>query len=392
MNSHTHRSDYVPKSRVETALRNMQAQGVWNGSFNGRESTLQQLAPFVGKLKTGMVNTLIEHFSRPGDWVCDPLSGCGSVPLEAVLLGRKAKANDLSPYALCVTRGKLDAPPTVAEAETRCSKLLEYVDRHWKSQDLRRVDHWVRAFFHPRTLKETLAAFKFCSKRRDWFLAACLCGILHHQRPGFLSYPASHMVPYLRTTLFPPEKFPELYEYRPLADRLRKKVKRAYRRHNMPSNWAARQYEVTSCNARSLLFEDESVDLVLTSPPYYDALDYARDNRLRLWFLGLRDWRSLNGRLTTGNRKYEDQMAECIREMHRILRTGKPCVLVVGEVQRNRKTRDTASVLGRLAHEVTGGGLALDCVVDDVIPDIRRSRRGTKTTRIEKMLVLKKVF
>ena len=153
------------------------------------------------------------------------------------------------------------------------------------------MDHWVRAFFHPRTLKETLAAFKFCLKRREWFLAACLCGILHHQRPGFLSYPASHMVPYLRTTLFPPEKFPELYEYRPLADRLRKKVKRAYRRHNLPSNWAARQYEVTSSNARSLPFEDESVDLVLTSPPYYDALDYARDNRLRLWFLGLRDWR-----------------------------------------------------------------------------------------------------
>ena len=246
MNFHTHSLDHLPNSRVETALRNMQAQGVWNGSFNGRESTLQQLAPFVGKLKTGMANTLIEHFSRPGDWVCDPLSGCGSVPLEAVLLGRKAKANDLSPYALCVTRGKLDAPPTLAEAESRCTKLLEYVDRHWKSQDLRRVDHWVRAFFHPRTLKETLVAFKFCRNRRDWFLAACLCGILHHQRPGFLSYPASHMVPYLRTTLFPPEKFPELYEYRPLADRLRKKVKRAYRRHNLPSNWAARQYEIRS--------------------------------------------------------------------------------------------------------------------------------------------------
>ena len=91
MNSHTHDLDHLPNNRVETALRHMQAQGVWNGSFNGRESTLQQLAPFVGKLKTGMVNTLIEHFSRPGDWVCDPFSGCGVVPLEAVLLGGRQK-------------------------------------------------------------------------------------------------------------------------------------------------------------------------------------------------------------------------------------------------------------------------------------------------------------
>ena len=382
MNSHT---------QVETALRQMQAQGVWNGSFNGRESSLQQLAPFVGKLKTGMVHSLIEQFSSPGDWVCDGFSGCGVVPLEAVLLGRKARASDLSPYAVCVTRGKLEAPPTLEEAESRCTKLIRYVDRHWKSQDLRRVDRWVRAFFHPRTLKETLAAFKFCRTHRDWFLAACLCGILHHQRPGFLSYPASHMVPYLRTTLFPPKKFPELYEYRSLAERLKKKVKRAYRRHNLPPNWLTRQYEITSSDARLLPFDNESVDLVLTSPPYFDALDYARDNRLRLWFLGLRDWRSLNDRLTTGNRRYEVQMGECLNEMHRVLKPGKNCVLVVGEVQRNGKTRDTASVLGRLAHEVTSGGLALECVIDDPIPDIRRSRRGTTTTRTEKILVLAKV-
>ena len=83
----------------------MQAQGLWNGSFSGRESSLQQLAPFVGKLKTGIVHSLIEHFSCRGDWVCDPFSGCGVVPFEALLLGRKAKANDLSPYAVCLTSG-----------------------------------------------------------------------------------------------------------------------------------------------------------------------------------------------------------------------------------------------------------------------------------------------
>ena len=368
----------------------MQAQGLWNGSFTGRESSLQQLAPFVGKLKTGIVHSLIDQFSRPGDWVCDPFSGCGVVPFEAVLLGRRARANDLSPYAVCVTRGKLSAPTTFEEADSRCGELIEYVDRRWESRDLRSVDSWVRAFFHPKTLKETLAAFEFCRKRRDWFLAACLCGILHHQRPGFLSYPASHMVPYLRTSLFPPEDFPELYAYRPLAERLRKKVMRAYRRPDLPANWTKRDYEVTRSNARSLPFGDNSVDLVLTSPPYYDALDYARDNRLRLWFLGQRDWRELNRRLTTSNRKYEDEMKECLKEMYRVLKPGKVCLLIVGEVQRNGNTRDTGAVLGRLAHEVTSGGLVLDCVVEDSIPDMRRSRRGTKSTREEKILVLAK--
>jgi DNA methylase len=385
-----HTTDGSKRRSAEAALKRMQAHGLWNGSFNGRESTLQQLAPFVGKLKTGIVYSLIEFFSRRGDWVCDPFSGCGVVPFEAMRLGRKAKANDLSPYAVCVTRGKLSAPPTMEMAESRCDELIGFVNRHWKRNDLRTVDPWVRRFFHPRTLKETLAAFTFCRDRRDWFLAACLCGILHHQRPGFLSYPASHMVPYLRTTLFPLAKFPELYTYRSVADRLRKKVRRAYRRANLDLKWTAVDYEVTRRNATSLPFGDSSVDLVLTSPPYYDALDYARDNRLRLWFLGQRDWRALDRRLNSGNTKYEDEMRKCLKEMHRVLKPRKTCVLIVGEVQRNGRTRDTGAILGKLAYEVTSGGFVVDCVVEETIPDIRRSRRGTKTTRVEKILVLAK--
>lgn len=372
---------------TEVALKKMQAEGLWNGCFNGRESSLQQLAPFVGKLKTGIVHTLIEHFSREGDWVCDPYAGCGVVPFESVLLGRRALANDLSPYAICLTRGKLAAPQTIEKAESNCEDLIRYVARNWR-HNLNDVDPWVRSFFHPRTLQEILAAFEFCREHEDWFLAACLCGILHHQRPGFLSYPASHMVPYLRTALFPPEKFPGLYEYRPLADRLRKKVKRAYRRTNLSCLWTARDYKVTARKADDLSFGDESADLILTSPPYYDALDYARDNRLRLWFLGQRDWKALGSSLTTSNKEYEKQMGESLKQMHRVLKPGKACILIVGEVQRNGKTRDTGCVLGKLAQEVTSGGFSLDCVVEEMIPDKRRSRRGTTTTRVEKILVL----
>jgi hypothetical protein len=276
------------------------------------------------------------------------------------------------------------------QAQSHCEALIEYVTRRWSLYDLRTVDPWVRSFFHPKTLKEVLAAFEFCRNRRDYFLAACLCGILHHQRPGFLSYPASHMVPYLRTTLFPRDKFPHLYEYRSLAERLRNKIIRAYRRTNCSFEWTARDYEVTQRSACNLSFPDNSTDLILTSPPYYDALDYARDNRLRLWFLQQRDWRELKRRLTTSNSSYEYQMQQCLKEIYRILKPNKVCLLVVGEVQRNGKTRDTGAVLGRLAHDITSGGFVLDCVVEDHIPDVRRSRRGTRTTRLEKILVLTK--
>lgn len=367
----------------------MQARGLWNGSFNGRECTLQQLSPYIGKLKSGIVRSLITHFTRPGEWVCDPFSGSGVVPLEALLLGRKALANDLSIYASCLTKGKLSAPATLDDAKRRAEPMIRYVEKHRDHYDHRHVSKWVRSFFHPATLGEILAAFDYCEKRGDSFLAACLCGILHHQRPGFLSYPASHMVPYLRTSLFPRTEYPRLYEYRSLVERIRSKIERAYRRPPDVS-WDRSDYKVYRRDARRLPFTAECTDLILTSPPYYGALDYARDNRLRLWFLGVRDWHALDERLTSDGRIYERHMRSCLKEMYRILKPGRYCVLIVGEVQRNGRTKDTGAVLGAMSAEASGNGFSVECVVEDEIPDIRRSRRGSKTTRIEKILVLKK--
>jgi hypothetical protein len=48
---------------------------LWHGSFNSRESDLQQLSPYVGKMKSGMAKVLIKLYSKPGDIVLDPFSG-----------------------------------------------------------------------------------------------------------------------------------------------------------------------------------------------------------------------------------------------------------------------------------------------------------------------------
>ena len=43
------------------------------------------------------------------------------------------------------------------------------------------------------TLREVLAAFSLFREQQDFFLNACLLGIMQHVRPGFLSFPASRM-------------------------------------------------------------------------------------------------------------------------------------------------------------------------------------------------------
>ena len=363
---------------------------LWHGSFNGRESTLQQLSPYVGKMKSGMARVLLALYSRPGDTVLDPFAGSGVVPLEAALSGRCAWANDLSPYAHGLTRGKLEAPENERVAIQRAKSLLDAVKRESPSVDVNVAPEWVREFFHPDTLREALSAFQILRQREDYFLTACLLGILHHVRPGFLSYPASHLVPYLRKTKYPPEEFPKMYSYRDLSSRLLEKVKRAYRRHMLPPNWNERRYEVWQTNSMNLPIGDETVDTIISSPPYFGALDYARDNRLRLWFLGYEDWKELDASLTANNKVYLPQMSICLKEMLRVLKPGSHCILVLGDVERDDKTRLTAEILADLAVKVTQGQFGVETILDDRIPDERRSRRRTGTTKFERILVMRK--
>ena len=373
----------------EKTIRRLDAQ-LWHGSFNARESSLHQLSPYVGKLKSGMVRVLVSLYSKPGDSVLDPFSGSGVVPLEAVLAERVAFANDLSPYAYVLTRGKLDVPQSEAAALQRSETLVERVEREAKSIDPSLAPEWVREFFHPQTFREVLAAFRLLTEQKDYFLTACLLGILHHVRPGFLSYPSSHLVPYLRKTKYPPEQFADMYAYRDVRSRLIAKVKRAYRRAMLPISWEQRQYQVWQTNAMSLPLDRETVDTIISSPPYFGALDYARDNRLRLWFLGCEDWKALDASLTASTKTYLPQMAVCLREMARVLKPGGYCILVLGDVERNGERRRTAEILGELAQEVTDHRFAIETIYDDRIPDERRSRRRTNTTKFERILVMRK--
>jgi len=364
---------------------------LWAGSFNARESSLHQLAPYVGKLKSGMVRVLIELYSKPGELVFDPFCGSGVVLLESVLMGRHAIGNDLSPYAYVLTKGKLTAPQSKQGALAQAEAIMREVEHRILSVNPETAPEWVRKFFHPQTFKEVLAAFDLLKEQGNYFLMSCLLGILHHVRPGFLSYPASHLTPYLRTKKYPPEQFPRMYAYRELGPRLLAKVERAYRRPMFTGAESQGTWKVMQENTMALSLDDKCVDAIISSPPYFGALDYARDNRLRLWFLGVSDWKQLDRTLTANEQVYMPQMEKCIRELYRVLREGGYCVLVLGDVERNGKRKHTANIISELAREISEGRLLTKFIYSDEIPDIRRSRRKTRTTKAESILVMQKL-
>lgn len=356
----------------------------WAGSVIRSESTLHQLSPYIGKIKSSIAASLVSQFTREGDVVYDAFSGSGTVALEAWAAKRAVIANDLSPYAYLLTRAKLFPCRSLVDALTEIDRASVEVDRLRRDVDLRKIPGWVREFFHPETLRETVAWANVLQRRHSWFLLASLLGILHHQRPGFLSFPSSHTVPYLRLRKFPRSQFPELYEYRSLRERLEAKVARAFRR--MP--------ELDFAVARSCFRRDAGssgpgpVDAIITSPPYMRLLDYGRDNRLRLWFLGAHDWHSLDRIISPRQDAFLKLMRRCFVTWKTVLKPNHCCVLVVGDAFGEVAAGNLPEVVSKIATEEVGGYVRV-CEHTENIPNERRVRRGIMGSASETIVVLR---
>jgi RMKL-like, methyltransferase domain len=357
----------------------------WHGSAVHTETTLHQLSPFIGKIKSTMARALVAQFTAPGSTIYDPFSGSGTVALEAWIARRHVIANDLSPYAWLLTTAKLFPHTSVAAALKKLQRIAARASGG-ERYNAATAPPDVRQFFHRKTLGEITAWINELRYENERFLLACLLGILHHQRPGFLSYPSSHAVPYLRTTKFPRTNYPELYRYRAVQPRLEAKVTRAYKRVP-PLDFTVRRKSYR--RDASSFIPDSGVDAVITSPPYMRQLDYGRDNRLRLWFLGRELSERVDARVSPSETEFLRLMRRCFARWREVLRRGAYCVLVIGDTESRIYRQPLPSVVSTLATAEVGG-YALAGTYCDSIPAARRVRRGCRGNLSETVVVLRR--
>jgi len=357
----------------------------WEMSCSHTECTLHQISPYIGKLKSSIAGDLVEKYSVTGDLVVDPFAGSATIPLEAALRKRRVFASDVSPYSRVLSNAKLSPPDSLQNALLQIEETLRLA-RKLRSPDLRHTPRWVRKFFHPKTLKEAINFATACRESGNEFLLACLLGILHHQRPGFLSYPSSHLVPYLRDRAYPRAKFPQMYSYRELRPRMIAKVARVFARYSSPRVSSAIAYQQAAIQQVEL---PTSFDCLITSPPYMNALDYGRDNRLRLWFIDPESGPPVESGVTRHARAFVDAICCLASKVQQGLKRGGHCVLVVGESVKRSFQAHPSSVVLQIMSERTKSLRLRELICDD-IPDVRRTRGDVKGVKTEHFLVFQK--
>lgn len=228
----------------------------------------------------------IARLTAPGDAVYDPFMGRGTTPLQAALMGRRAIGNDVNPLSAILTRPRL-APPRLEAIAGRLRKIDWGVSGPL-SEDL-------LVFFHKDTLSQIQALRKWFAKREasgefdhidDWIRMVAVNRLTGHS-PGFFSVytlPPNQAVSLdaqrkinLKRNQIPP--------LRDVPSIILKKSRTLL--SDSPPSQIARHVLLTESAESTPQIANGSVDLVVTSPPFLDVVQYASDNWLRCWFVDI---------------------------------------------------------------------------------------------------------
>jgi DNA methylase len=283
----------------------------------------------------------IERLTVPGASVYDPFSGRGTTALEAALLGRAASATDINPLSRILLEPRLD-PPALGEIAARLKQIP------WSRPREMRDDLLV--FYHPETLRHVSALREYLLQREAsgtidridrWLRMVAVNRLTGHSRGFFSVYtmPPNQAVS-IQSQIKINARRKQTPPLRDVAALIVRKSRNllgdvdASTRERLAA--VRRQARLlTQPAARTPEIRPESVDLVVTSPPFLDVVNYAGDNWLRCWFCGI-DPDAVNITIARQPQAWHDAMRDVFAELFRVLRPGKFVAFEVGEVNGGR--------------------------------------------------------
>ena len=361
-------------------------------NFHGEDSgyASHDLHAFAAKFPPQLPRAFIRGLTYPGDIVLDPMMGSGTAVVEALLEDRHGVGLDIDPLALRLSRVKtmpLDIDLLRRAGDqviSRATTLLfdrETLEGSLSGRFDERTQAFVDYWFLPTTQLELMALVLAIQDVPDTavrrFLDLTFSSAIVTKSGGVSrARDLAHSRPHLDKTKVPKNAIEQF------AVRLRKNLSSMAR---LKANGTA-AYPVAG-DARCMPFADGTIDLVVTSPPYANAIDYMRAHKFSLVWFGesVSDLSRLRARYIGSERvgqrrpvdlpdssvriigqlaerdtskaeilrKYFAEMKSVLGEMYRVLRSDSAAIVVVGtsvmrglDVETHSCLADIAAALG----------------------------------------------
>lgn len=286
--------------------------GDLNFQENSKNAHLSHKAhSFPAKFPPQLPRKFILELTNPGDIVLDPMMGSGTTLLEAYIQDRQAIGFDIDPLAMLLTKVKLESY-SAAELSVAGKRILRdarktvrlYPDL-LKSEKTKRfdiktiefLDYWFTMDVQLELLALSMEIEKIESLNiRDFFKLIFSSIIITKTGGVSLALDLAHTRPHRAKTVFSKngkvlvgnenETNRHLVKnLRSPLDEFEKKINQNLRGifEMTPSNLSPK---ISFGSAQSLALSSNSIDLVVTSPPYAsNAIDYMRAHKFSLvWF------------------------------------------------------------------------------------------------------------
>ncbi|MCK4391129.1 MAG: hypothetical protein KAV83_12935 [Desulfobacterales bacterium] len=374
----------------EGALRKLLSEDLDFHGINSRYAT-HNFHAFPAKFPPQLPGKFVVGLTLPGQRVLDPMCGSGTAVLEAMLLARHGIGVDIDPLALSI--GKVKVTPVDVGKLMRSGKSVIEQATHklrFEREELNAalamrfdpptkkfVDYW----FLEETQLELLALIEKIEGLLDHnirrFFRIALSSIIITKSGGVsMAYDLAHTRPHRMADKAPRSALDELEK------RLNKNLK-------LMSElvWRTGQADVLSGNTQSLGIADNSIDLIVTSPPYAaNAIDYMRAHKFSLVWFGhsIDSLGKMRGDYIGGERVHNFRMADLpayaesivskvfakdpkkgtvlrryyteitlsLSEMFRVLKPGKAAIVIVGSSVMRGIDTETADCLGVIGKTV----------------------------------------
>ncbi len=352
----------------------------WKDKKRNWGHSLHGMASRSGSFPPALANYFIENFSNKGDKVLDPFSGKGTTALEACLNDRHGIGLDVAPEAYALTCAKTISIDHKKAIQYLQDLKLEKVSK--KEYD--EVKDEVKVFYTENVLKQILAFRKALEKdfsiqnnsmsenhRYAKYWTGVIIGILHGSSELSLSVSCSHSY-----SMAP--NYVKNYSAKHGLEKPERDLKECLiKKSNKLLLDGALNKEGQSLLASAMDMPkslDNSIDLIVTSPPYFTAQSYAWDNWLREWYLGF-DFKEVRKDTlhTSVEDKYRHAMREHLEQAYKAMKSKRWAFYVVGDVIKKVKAGAYKIITAEIiAQEAQDCGFHVELIINDNIPETSR--------------------
>ncbi|THA71819.1 hypothetical protein E6P78_04315 [Streptomyces sp. A0958] len=355
---------------------------------------LHSLCSYFAMFPPQLAHFFIDWLTQPGESVYDPFSGRGTVPLEAVLQGRRGYGSDANPLAVVLSHAKTRVP----SKRTLLKRLADLEDSYSpRSVSIANEPANIAMLYSDETLRQLVWLKERLDRTNDTdcFWVATILGMLHanHNKTGPRGFSISMPNTFAMAPGYVAKYIKEHGLVKPEVDvfaMLRTRLERLELPTAKLEGGKTWVHDATAPSPSWLV--QRRPKLIFTSPPYLQVIKYGKYNWVRLWFLDETssdvDKRLMASASLTRYLEFMKSVAANLK--HTVAEDGYVC-FVIGDVRRGDDDLNLAQAVWD--EVLQGQGWHLHGIIADEIPQDRKVSRiwknnSGRATKVDRLLLL----